>query len=155
MDDEPLKEGDDRKAYNQARLSAMNMLAQREQSSQELGNKLGSRFDQSIVREVLEDLSVEGLQSDERFVESFISSKISRGQGPLKISYELRNKGVSQETIAAQLDSYRDEWLEIAKGVLQRKFGEAPPQDHKEKQKRQRFIASRGFPNEICYKLFD
>lgn len=143
------------KDYQRARLSAMNMLARREQSRKELENKLGTRFEADVINRVLDDLKSEGLQSDQRFLESFVSSRINRGQGPLKISYELRNKGIAMEAIADQLEPYAENWLEIAKDVLQRKFGEEPPADYKERQKRQRFIASRGFPNDVCYKLFD
>ncbi len=143
------------KDYQRARLSAMNMLARREQSRKELENKLGTRFEADVINRVLDDLKSEGLQSDQRFLESFVSSRINRGQGPLKISYELRNKGIAVEAIADQLEPYAENWLEIAKDVLERKFGEEPPADYKERQKRQRFIASRGFPNDVCYKLFD
>jgi len=143
------------KDYQRARLSAMNMLARREQSRKELENKLGTRFEADVINRVLDDLKSEGLQSDQRFLESFVSSRINRGQGPLKISYELRNKGIAMEAIADQLEPYAENWLEIAKDVLERKFGEEPPADYKERQKRQRFIASRGFPNDVCYKLFD
>lgn len=143
------------KDYQRARLSAMNILARREQSRKELENKLGNRFEADVIKRVLEDLEREGLQSDQRFLESFVSSRINRGQGPLKISYELRNKGIAMEAIADQLEPYAENWLEIAKDVLERKFGEEPPTDYKERQKRQRFIASRGFPNDVCYKLFD
>jgi regulatory protein len=144
-----------KKDYQRARLSAMNMLARREQSRKELENKLGTRFEIDVITRVLDDLAGEGLQSDQRYLESFVSSRINRGQGPLKISYELRNKGIGAEAIAGQLEPYSENWLDIAKDVLERKFGAEPPADFKEKQKRQRFIAGRGFPNDICYKLFD
>lgn len=149
MSDEPKKD------YNRARLSAMNMLARREQSRQELANKLQVRYECDIVNQVLDDLASEGLQSDGRFLEIFVRSRINRGQGPLKISHELRNKGIDSEAIASQLEAYAESWHELAKEVLERKFGAEPPADFKERQKRQRFIASRGFPNDICYKLFD
>lgn len=149
MSDEPKKD------YNRARLSAMNMLARREQSRQELANKLQVRHDSDIVSQVLDDLAFEGLQSDERFLEIFVRSRINRGQGPLKITHELRNKGIDSEAIASQLEAYAESWYELAKETLERKFGVEPPADFKERQKRQRFIASRGFPNDICYKLFD
>lgn len=146
---------DVKKDYNRVRLSAMNMLARREQSRQELENKLSARFELDIVEQVLNELADEGLQSDQRFLESFVSSRISRGQGPLKISYELRNKGIAPDEIAERLSAYSDSWQDLAKETLERKFGVEPPADFKERQKRQRFIASRGFPNDICYKLFD
>lgn len=141
--------------HGRARLSAMNMLSRREQSRRELANKLNVRFDQDIVDRVLDELQREGLQSDDRFVESFVSARVQRGQGPLKISYELKQKGICSDVIAAQLDVYTGEWLQLARDALYRKFGAHPPADHKEKQKRQRFVAGRGFPNDICYRLFD
>lgn len=152
--DEANVKGTDQKEHNRARMSAMNMLARREQSQKELENKLSVRFDPGVVRDVIKELQNEGLQSDERFVESFVASKVRNGQGPIKISYELRNKGVNSDLVAGQLEIYGEDWLELAKEILHRKFGEEPPVDHKERQKRQRFVASRGFPNDICYKLF-
>lgn len=137
-----------------ARFSAMNMLARREHSRTELENKLGVRFESDLVAQVLDELVKDGLQSDQRFIESFVSAKVNNGQGPLKISYELRNKGVSSEAVADELQKFDSDWFELARDCLHRKFGEQPPVDHKERQKRQRFIASRGFPNDICYKLF-
>ena len=144
-----------KKQYGQVRLSAMNMLCRREQSRKELQNKLGTRFDQQLVNQVLDELQQQGLQSDERFVESFVAARVQRGQGPLKISYDLQNKGICSEVISMQLQAYATAWLELAKRVLQRKFGEQPPADHTERQKQQRFIAGRGFPDDICYRVFD
>ena len=152
---EEITNNQQKQEYNKARLSAMNMLSRREQSRKELQNKLSTRFDQPLVDQVLDELQQQDLQSDARFVESFVAARVQRGQGPLKISYELKNKGISSDVISIQLEAYASEWLELAKEVLQRKFGEEPPVGHKDKQKRQRFIASRGFPNEICYRVFD
>jgi len=152
---EEIVDNQRKKEFNRTRLSAMNMLSRREQSRKELENKLGARFDQEVVAQVLDELQQQGLQSDDRFVESFVVSRVQRGQGPLKIRYELKNKGINPEAIATKLEVYADEWLELARDLLHRKFGEEPPADHKDRQKRQRFIASRGFPNDICYRVFD
>lgn len=152
---EPDETGNLPRQRGQIRLSAMNMLGRREQSRKELERKLASRFDKTLVSQVLDELQQQGLQSDARFVESFVSARVQKGQGPLKISHELKNKGVSLELISEQLDMYRADWLDLAKDVLQRKFGEVPPENHKERQKRQRFVAGRGFPNDICYRLFN
>jgi len=152
---EEISGNQQRKERNKIRLSAMNMLSRCEQSRKELENKLNARFDQKVVNQVLDELQQQGLQSDDRFVEAFVVMKVQRGQGPLKISYELKNKGISSEVISTQLDAYASEWLELAKKILHRKFGEEPPADHKERQRRQRFIASRGFPNDICYRVFN
>ena len=144
-----------KKEYGKARLSAMNMLSRRERSRRELETRLAARFDRAIVARVLDDLQRQGLQSDERFVEGFVASRVQRGQGPLKISYELKNKHLNPAAVAAQLAAYSSEWLNLAKGVMHRKFGEEPPADSRERQKRQGFIASRGFPDDVCHRLFD
>lgn len=136
------------------RLSAMNMLARREQSRAELESKLGARFDKEIISQVLDTLIREGLQSDDRFVEAFVSSRVRRGQGPVKIAYDLRNKGIQSDAISEELEKYSSEWFELARELMSRKFGDMPPEDFKEKQKRQRFVAGRGFTNDICYRLF-
>ena len=131
------------------------MLSRREHSRHELEQRLQSRFDVELLDMVLNELRDEGLQSDQRFIESFVSAKVNRGQGPVKIAFELKKKGVNEQKVREQLDSYQGQWQQLARQVLVRKFGEASVIDLKERQKRQRFIAGRGFPNEICYRLFD
>ena len=136
------------------RFAAMNMLARREHSRKELFSKLSTRFDQSEIEEVLNQLVEENLQSDQRFLESFVSSRVTKGQGPMKISYDLKNKGVSSDLIDDEIDKYASEWMSIAREELVRKYGATEPEDYKEKQKRQRFLAGRGFSNDVCYRLF-
>ena len=146
-----------RTEHNRVRLSAMNMLARREHSRKELQNKLCSRFDSDTVVAVLDELIADGLQSDQRFLERFVSSKVNSGQGPKKIAYDLRSKGIAAEMVAEQLQGYDDDWLEMARELVRRKYGDIGDlleQDYKQRQKIQRFIASRGFSNDICYKLF-
>ncbi len=141
--------------YQRARLAAMNYLARREHARAELQSKLTRRFDTRVVELALDSLAAEGLQSDQRFVESFVTSHMSRGQGPVKIAHELRRKGVASELVENELNRHSDRWLQLALETLARKFGDVPPSDSQERQRRQRFIAGRGFPNEICYRLFD
>ena len=136
------------------RFAAMNMLARREHSRKELFSKLSTRFDQSEIEEVLNQLVEENLQSDQRFLESFVSSRVTKGQGPMKISYDLKNKGVSSDLIDDEIDKYASEWMSIAREELVRKYGSTEPEDYKEKQKWQRFLAGRGFSNDVCYRLF-
>lgn len=139
-----------------ARLAAFDYLARREHSRKELVDKLSRRFDdKEALAEVLDAIQGEGLQSDQRFAESFVHSRVNRGQGPIKITYELRQKGVSDELQSNALAVYEDEWIDRARDLVVKKFGNEKPGDLKEKQRRQRFVMQRGFPSEICYKLFD
>jgi len=131
------------------RATAMNLLARREHSTQELRDKLLARgFDDDEITPALQTLSREGLLSDERFTESFIHSRMERGSGPVKIRAELRQRGVTDEVIANWLDERDRVWLERAEAVRCKKFGSALPVDYKEKARQARFLQYRGFSAE-------
>ena len=57
------------------RRSAMNLLARREHGFNELVLKLSQRFPKDRAVEQVDRLQKEGLQSDDRFVESFLNSR--------------------------------------------------------------------------------
>jgi regulatory protein len=131
------------------RATAMNLLARREHSTQELRDKLLARgFEDDEIMPALQTLSREGLLSDERFTESFIHSRMARGSGPVKIRAELRQRGVADEVIADWLDERDHAWLERAEAVRCKKFGTALPVDYKEKARQARFLQYRGFSAE-------
>jgi len=131
------------------RLAAMNLLARREQSRRELEQKLVRRFGKpELVDRVLQDLADEGLQSDRRFAESFLRQRIARGQGPLRIRQEVRQRGIDDAEINAALVSEAPDWFALAERVYRHKFGDTPPADIKEKARRCRFMQYRGFTSE-------
>ena len=84
------------------RLAAEVLLARREHSHLELRRKLNRRFpdDADRIDSEVNQLAVEGLQSNARLAEAFIRSRVNRGQGPSKISLELKDRGVADEDIA-------------------------------------------------------
>ena len=129
-----------------ARIAAMRLLTRREHSSQELKQKLLHKgFDLNLIDTLLSDLRQEGSQSDERFAESYMRSRISRGYGPVRIRQELRQRGVSDEIIEAVVIDNAELWYELARNVRQKKFGMIIPQNLKEKLKQQQFLQYRGF----------
>ncbi|MGI9283705.1 MAG: regulatory protein RecX [Endozoicomonas sp.] len=127
------------------RRAAMDLLARREHSFHELREKLVYRYSYADPVPVLEQLKEEGLQSDERFLESYIRSRSAKGYGPVRIRSELRRKGLNDELVSEFLPVDDDIWLEIAKSLRRRKFGDELPQGTKEKSKQYRFLAQRGF----------
>lgn len=98
-----------------------------------------------IERELVR-LAEENLQSDERFVESYINGKKSKGHGPLRIRREFSQKGVAQHLVDQYLDERDEQWLELAGVVYRKKFGEERPRDYREKARCLRFMQQRGFP---------
>ena len=131
------------------RLAAMNLLARREHSLKELHQKLRRRFaDDDLVSGELARLVEEGLQSDQRFAESFARQRAGRGYGPLRVRQEMRGKGLSDSLIATALQQAELDWFTLAESVFRKKFGEPSPVELKERARRARFMQYRGFDSE-------
>lgn len=130
----------------EVRLAAMNLLARREHSQQELYRKLVNKgFESADIRPALATLSKEGLLSDGRFTEAFINSRLKRGSGPVKIAMELQQRGVSDELVSTFLNERDAQWTESAIAVRTKRFGPSPPDDFKERARQMRFLQYRGF----------
>ena len=145
-------------AYNKA----IRLLAIREHSQAELTRKL-SAFSSTIIEQVLSQLQQQGYQSDERFVETMIRSRISNGKGYLFIKQELSQHHIEPNIIEQMLETIVDEqWQQYCYQVWQKKFVKADAPliededefteekiDYKEKMKQrlkqQNFLSQRGF----------
>lgn len=128
----------------------MRLLAAREHSRLELTRKLAQRrYDAALLEQVLDRLQQTGLQSDERFTESFIESRIRKGQGPVRIRQELKERGIGAGLIDRGLESFDDEWRALLTQVHDAKFGRERPRESRELAKRARFLEYRGFPGEM------
>ena len=137
------------------RIAAMGMLAGREYLQSQLAEKLAKKFDNSAyIPEVLERLVEENLQSDHRFIEAFIRSRISRGQGETRIRLELKQRGANLALVSQLLAEAEIDWYELAFQTATNKFGQSKPVDAKEKAKRMRFLQDRGYNfDQINYAL--
>ena len=134
-----------------ARRKAMDYLARREHSREELVRKMKTAgFDCNVALDVIEELRKDGLQSDRRFVESFVQSRVSNGKGPRIIRADLSHRGVREPVIHEALVEAEADWVQLARRARQKKFGDALPRDFKEKARQMRFLQSRGFePDQI------
>jgi regulatory protein len=132
---------------------AVELLARREHSAQELARKLRTRgCDQVVVETVLARLEAERLQSDARYTEVYLRQRSEKGYGPQRIRAELQERGVDERLINEAMRQAEDEgevhWFERAASVYARKFGGRPVEDLKDRAKRQRFLQYRGFSHE-------
>lgn len=139
----------------EVRVAAMDLLARREHSLQELSAKLERRFPAEQVAETVQTLAAEGLQSDVRFAEAFVRQRSQRGYGPIRIRQELRQRGISDALVAETMDSCEVDWYAALEGVLERKYGGRPAEDLKEKARRQRFLLYRGFAGDQIRDVLD
>ena len=137
------------------RKKAMDLLARREHSAQELRQKLTAReFDNDAIEEAMRGLRDDGLQSDERFAESYINSRFNAGIGPRKIRFELCQRGIADELVDRYLDLYSERWDQSMMQQRVRKYGDAIPEDHAGRMKQARFLQNRGFSPESVMRLF-
>ena len=126
------------------RERAMNFLAKREHSRQELRIKL-SRYgvDEADIELTLSELSQDNLQSDERFVDDYIRSKQRSGYGAHYIRQQLNQRGIDA-ALTERVLSEIDEWQDVLKAVWDKKYGDKRL-SMDETVKAQRFLLSRGF----------
>jgi regulatory protein len=134
------------------RQRALDILARREYTRLELKRKLAPHAgDESELDALLEDFQKRGWLSEERFTEQMLHARRAKF-GTRRIVQELRQKGVSEEAIGAALPELKDGELETAKAVWAKKFG-TPAADAREKARQVRFLASRGFSQDVIWKV--
>jgi regulatory protein len=140
-------EGEDRFSRPaDARKKAMDFLARREYGRIELVRKLADKgFDREVAEEAVARLSEEGLQSDRRFAESFVQSRVNQGKGPVRIRLDLGQRGISDAAIEIALEETDVDWHELAREIRFKKFGASRPEDFKAKARQMRFLQYRGF----------
>ncbi|WP_136247383.1 regulatory protein RecX [Halomonas borealis] len=129
------------------RDDAIRLLARREYAWAELRARLVAKgHDPAEVEAGLTALAEQGLQSDARFAESFLRSRVMRGQGPVRIRAELSRRGVDEATARHAFDEAGGEvdWFELAAEALARRFP-GPGEGVRERARRERFLAGRGF----------
>ncbi len=133
----------------------MDLLSRREHSFKELYEKLRLRgFEPDEIDVALEKLVSENLLNDDRFTESYVHYRVQKGFGPLRIKNELSDKGIDNEIIQNQMESYESAWSELMQQQRIKKFGAEIPADYKEKMKQARFLQNRGFSPESVMRLF-
>lgn len=128
-------------------------------------NSYRRRIDEETLVQVLDQLAESGYQSDERFAESFVRSRIQRGQGPVRIAAELKQRGCSRSLIDDYVLQADHDWPVLAREALRKRFGfyqdgdERPVLGPKAFGKAGRFLASRGFPvaliNQLVERTYD
>jgi regulatory protein len=149
-------EGEDRfSCPKEVRKKAMDFLARRDYGRDELARKLADKgYRRSVVDDELHRLADEGLQSDTRFAESFVQSRINQGKGPVRIRADLRQRGIRDGVIDGAIEEAACDWYELAREERVKKFGGAAPHEFKEKARQMRFLQYRGFEQDHIQSAF-
>jgi regulatory protein len=143
------------KPQTSIRNKAIDLLARREHSEYELRQKLKSRdYDVDAIDAVLQELKQDHLLSDARFAEAYVNHRFNAGVGPLKIRYELRQKGITEVLADEFLEPFSDRWNQLMMQQRVRKYGKTIPADYADRMKQARFLQNRGFSPESVMRLF-
>lgn len=135
------------------RRTAMDLLARREHGRVELTRKLRQRgAPPEMIETALDRLTEEGLLSETRYLESFVSYRARSGYGPLRIREELSQRGLQRSDIEQALRECGIDWQVQLEDTWRRKFSELPI-DVRERAKQGRFLAYRGYSMEMISRL--
>jgi len=139
----------------EARKKAMDFLARREYGQTELIRKLADKgFERDAAAEAVTQLTGDGLQSDQRFTEAFVQSRINQGKGPVRIRLDLGQRGIGDATIEIAIEEADPDWHALAREQRHKKFGTNVPSDFKEKARQMRFLQYRGFEQDQIQSAF-
>ena len=137
------------------RRTAMDLLARREHGRVELTRKLRQRGAlPDMIDTALDRLTEEGLLSESRYLESFVSYRARSGYGPLRIREELSQRGLQRTDIELALRESGINWQEQLEDTWRRKFSGHLPIDARERAKQGRFLSYRGYSMEMISRLF-
>jgi len=129
--------------------TAIAWLARRDHCGAELATRLERRgFGAALAGQALEALRARGYLDDERYAREFVRVHVARGQGPLRIRYELSGLGLAKALAESTLQQHAQEhggWGALARRVRQRRFGDEWPAEALERARQARFLQSRGF----------
>jgi regulatory protein len=145
--------GPARSEVDVARDAAVRLLARREHSTDELRRKLKRRgYAGPTIDHVVTSLRDSESVSDARFAESFVRVRAERGQGPLRIRADLRERGVTDTLVDEVLTTTAEFWLTRANLARTKRFGDVPPGTRDDWNRQARFLAQRGFPADLIYR---
>ena len=131
-----------------ARLAAITLLARRDFACRELSERLIRRgCGEATAAGVVAELLREGALDESRYAQNYVAYHAGRGQGPLRIAAELRQRGLAADLIEGALASGPD-WVALARKVCRAKFGLQPPSSWAQRARQARFLQYRGFSSD-------
>lgn len=143
---------------DQAKLikkECLRLLTRREHSRKEIEQKLLHKgFASDLISAVLNNLIMKDWQDDTRFAESYARQRRRKGFGPVRIAYELQQRGIEAQAIAEITQSADSEWIAQMEQVCMKKYNKPAEMTRDERAKCQRFLLQRGFSSAMINAFF-
>jgi regulatory protein len=128
---------------------ALALLVRREHSRKELTRKLAERgIESEAASAAVDRLTGDGWQSDARFAEMLVRTRVAHSQGPVRIRAELGSHGLDRDAIEAAMAAFEGDWRQIAQDLASRRFGPDFVSDLTHRRKAADFLYRRGFDGE-------
>lgn len=128
---------------------ALALLVRREHSRKELIRKLTERGIESAEAVLAVDkLRADGWQSDGRFGEMLVRTRVAHGQGPVRIRSELGMHGLDNQVIEAAMETFEGNWRQMARDIASSRFGLDLVSSLECRRKAADFLYRRGFDGE-------
>ena len=129
-----------------ARAYAMRSLARRESAESELARRLRQQgYQEEVIEAVLDYCRGYNWVNDERYGAMAVRAGAAKGQGPLKIRFDLRRKGLDDGQIDAAFEQPALDSFELAFALLERRASVAELDDFKLRMKWLKYLLGRGF----------
>src|SRR4051812_42347214 len=104
---------------------ALALLVRREHSRKELTRKMAERgIESEAAAAAVDRLTGDGWQSDARFAEMLVRTRVANSQGPVRIRVELGSHGLDRDAIEAAMAAFDGDWRQIARDLACRRFGQ-------------------------------
>lgn len=131
------------KKNTSAFAKALKLLTRRDHSQYELSQKLAVDYPEDEIASAIERCLQENWLNDARFAESYIRSRSESGYGLVRITQELKQKGVDSESLSVALEQNEVDWKSILYRLMERKYSAdlTPP----ELMKLQAYFMRKGF----------
>lgn len=141
--------------FVKARDKAVRLLGFSQKTQKELMQRLSKDYSNEICERVIELLKKYGYINDEAYSAAFVNDSFKyKGWGSRRIKAELKNRGVSEETITAAVEGAElDEDARAYELLKKRLKGNTSP-DYKERAKQYRYLAGRGFSYDVINAAF-
>jgi regulatory protein len=152
-----IRETEFRKAYS----SALRILARRNHSVNELIFKLKQKKHKSeAVDRVIENLLELNYLNDERFANEYFEYSVRRKKiGPIKISYEMKKKGISREIMDKVVSGGdEDTFFKNASAVAEKKMNALKIKNTETEKIRQKLFAhlqQKGYETDTIYRVLN
>lgn len=147
------------KDYKEALHRAAALCSRQEQSSGHIREKLREwHVSDSDTDEIIEYLKKEKFLDDHRYATHFVKDKFKFNRwGKIKISYMLRQKGISADTINKAIDQIDEEdyYQVCADLILNKSASLIEKNSFTKKAKLFRFASGRGFESDLIHRILN